>query len=411
ERGGPLHLSFSPDGTYAFVTLNLAEHVAVIDVDKAELVTLIRVGKRPRDVGVTPDGRKVFVSLQAEPYIAVFDVGTWRVRTLGRTVTEYKLPGSGSGLDVSWDGKLVAVNNTIDNEVVFFDTQTETVVARVGKLPPVTVNSVFLGKTPYYAAISWGGGGITIVDTRDFQTVKFVRTGNTPNAALYGPDGFIWVTHHNELYIALLDPRSFEVVRKIDVGAGTHLVTFSPNGRLAVVDHPMGRSISFIDVETYEVVDQVYVGAGPDAPVLKVDVPLRTLRTWQARAGQARSALSKAVVLVHPEPRTEREKVFLGACSICHDMPRVAVLDRLFLSPDRAVRAEQWTSIVRRMVFHGAPLMPEQEKLVVDYLTDREYEGFVDRVKTRLQEEMRHKVRRLGLSFWGPDPRRPEIAP
>jgi mono/diheme cytochrome c family protein len=46
-------------------------------------------------------------------------------------------------------------------------------------------------------------------------------------------------------------------------------------------------------------------------------------------------------------------------CSLCHGVDRVVATKR--------TRA-QWTSIVNRMVYLGAPLNPDQQKTVLDYL-------------------------------------------
>ena len=51
-----------------------------------------------------------------------------------------------------------------------------------------------------------------------------------------------------------------------------------------------------------------------------------------------------------------------GGCALCHGLDRVAATRR---------EPAEWAGIVRRMVFLGAPLSPDQQKTVVSYLGTR----------------------------------------
>jgi mono/diheme cytochrome c family protein len=59
-------------------------------------------------------------------------------------------------------------------------------------------------------------------------------------------------------------------------------------------------------------------------------------------------------------PDGNGKEVVEGGCTLCHGLDRVANAGR---------SAADWQSVVKRMVFLGAPLSADQEKQAVDYLS------------------------------------------
>jgi mono/diheme cytochrome c family protein len=59
-------------------------------------------------------------------------------------------------------------------------------------------------------------------------------------------------------------------------------------------------------------------------------------------------------------PSGNGEAIVDARCSLCHGIDRVVTVKRTRV---------QWTNIVNRMVYLGAPLTPDQTKTVLDYLS------------------------------------------
>lgn len=380
----PLHWGFDPDGKYAFVSLNRTGELAVIDAVTAELITRIPIGRKPRDIAVTPDGKKVFVSHQAEGYVSVVDVGTWETRRLHRSDTDYSA-GHGSGMDMSDDGKLLVVSNTADNELAFFDVETEQLVAKVGNVP-APVNVHFLGQDG--AIVGTGNrsdGSVTFVDRETFTIIKTLKTGSGANIPSLGPDGNIWVTHNGERYLSVVDPETLEVTHNIMVQQNPHWILFSPDGRYGFATNWGGDSISVIDVQKKQQVTRVRTGLNPNGVALKVDVPRHTLAEWREKSDDVRQMIHDASTLVMNEPRDERERVFLNTCLTCHDVGRIVRNNH---------SGEDWIPIVERMKGNGAKMTPEEQQMIVEYLMDDMHKTL--EIRTKLEQQLLEQKANLG---------------
>lgn len=370
----PLHWGFDMEGRYAFVTLNRTGELAVIDAATADLITRIPIGRKPRDIAVTPDNKKVFVSHQAEGYVSVVDLGTWEARRLHRTDTDYG-SGAGSGMDMSPDGKLLVVSNTADDQLAFFDVETERLVAKVDNVPgPVNVH--FLGEDG--ALIGTGNrsdGSVTFVDRETFTIVKTLKTGAGANIPALGPDGNIWVTHNGERYLSVIDPETLEVTHEIMVQQNPHWILFSPDGRYGFATNWGGNSISVIDVVAKQQVSRVRTGLNPNGVALKVDVPRETLARWRAHSEEVRQMILDASTLVMNEPRDAREHVFLNTCLTCHDVGRIVRNNHA---------GDAWIAIVERMKGNGAQMTEEEQQMIVEYLQADMHKSL--EIRTKLEQ-------------------------
>lgn len=374
----PLHWGFDSEGKYAFVSLNRTGELAVIDAKTAELITRVPVGAKPRDLAVTPDNKKIFVSHQAEGYVSVVDIGTWETRQLHRTDTDYG-DGAGSGMDMSPDGKLLVVSNTADNQLVFFDVETEELVAKVDNVPgPVNVH--FLGEDG--ALIGTGNradGSVTFLDRETLSIIKTLHTGSGANIPSLGPDGNIWVTHNGERYLSVIDPETLEVTHNIMVQQNPHWILFSPDGRYGFATNWGGNSISVIDIQEKTQVARVRTGLNPNGVAMKVDVPKNTLEEWRKKGeedGVAQIILD-ASTLVMDEPRDEREAVFLQTCLTCHDVGRIVRNNH---------SGDDWIPIVERMRGNGAQMTDEEQAMIVEYLQNNMHKTLD--IRTKLEDQL-----------------------
>ncbi len=83
RAAGSIHLGFEPrgiavsrDGKLAYVALTAANEVAVVDLDKLQLLTRIAVGRWPRYLTLTRDGTRLAVGASGDGGISVVDTQT-----------------------------------------------------------------------------------------------------------------------------------------------------------------------------------------------------------------------------------------------------------------------------------------------------------------------------------------------
>lgn len=379
----PQHLTFSRDGKHAFVSLNGVEAVGVIDANTAKLTKVFKnVGKKPRDLNVTPDGKKLFVSLQAEPYITVIDIDSGEMRHLERTKTDYG-KGTGSGLDMSNDGKYVAVANTADNEVAIYDARTEKLLKKIGDIPK-PVNLSFMGETHDLATGNRSDGSISIIDTERLQLIKTVKTGAGTNIAYLGPDGYWYTSQNGAGYLTVLDPKdNYKIVRKIWGVQNIHWLSWSPDGSMMFGSNWGEKSLTKIDLTKKRDFRQtIPVGLNPNGIALKTNVPKEQLLTYQKKNEEEEKKIEKASTLVFPKPRNENEEAFLNTCLQCHDIGRIM--------RNTSKGAEQWTPVVDRMAGNGAKMTDEDKKKIIDYLASEQHTSL--EIQTELEAELAGKT-------------------
>ena len=218
----------------AYVTNEDGESISVLDTDKAEVVSTVNVGKRPRGLKLSHDGKELYVAVSGLPKcppttpdeecaklkrdltadgIAVIDTATLKLSRLLKSGSDPEQ------FDLSHDGKLLYIANE--------DTGTLTV-----------------------ANIATGG-----VD-------KSVPVGKEPEGVRVTPDGhWIVVTSEEGNSIYLVDPKTYTVARSVSVGKRPRDVAFTPDGKTAYISGEFDSS--------------VYTTTLPDAPAAKQVLQLR----------------------------------------------------------------------------------------------------------------------------------------
>jgi YVTN family beta-propeller protein len=326
EVAGPLHGTYTSDSRYFLVALQRSGRLGVVDLEAPDgpaIAEVIDLGDRPRDVYITPDDAKAFVSMQGEAHVAVVDLDTWEVREIARSDADYRDAG-GAGAGMSVDGTRLAVANTPEDEIVVIDTASEEVIERVGDIP-MPVNVEYLGDTHVIGTGNRSDGSVTFVDGEAGRILQTVETGGGANIPYLGPDGRYWVSHNGADHLSVLNAETFEVVDEVRTGVNPHWIHFLPSGSRALVTNWGEDTISVIDTVRRRELVKVRTGLNPNGITVKTDVTTEQARRALAEGGEAGASadIEMASEMVLPEPRDERETLFLDTCVQCHDIGRI----------------------------------------------------------------------------------------
>jgi YVTN family beta-propeller protein len=368
DIAGPLHGTYTSDSELFLVALQRSDRLGVIDYtgDTPEIVEVIDLGDRPRDVYITPDDAKAFVTMQGENTVAVVDIGTWDVRYIERSESDYSSAGGGGG-GMSEDGRFFAASNSPDDEVVIIDTDTEEVVHRIGGIP-MPVNAEFLGSSYIVGTGNRSDGSASFIDAEAGELLATVATGGGANIPYIGPDGMIWVSHNGANYVSVLDPETYEVVDEVTTGQNPHWIQFLPSGSRALVTNWGEASISVIDTIRRREIQKVLTGLNPNGIIVKTDVTPEEAERALARGLEQDAAhdVELASEMVLPDPRDDREQLFLNTCAQCHDLGRII--------RNNTSSEEGWREIVVRMRGNGAEMTDEELEEITSYLADGEHQ-------------------------------------
>ncbi|SDT82736.1 40-residue YVTN family beta-propeller repeat-containing protein [Streptomyces sp. TLI_053] len=84
-RGGGMGIALSPDGSRAYVGVNVPGGngtLEVVDTATRTVVQVVAVGRRPFDVDVSADGRRVYVTDHDSFDVTTVDTATWATRRI-----------------------------------------------------------------------------------------------------------------------------------------------------------------------------------------------------------------------------------------------------------------------------------------------------------------------------------------
>jgi YVTN family beta-propeller protein len=174
-RRYPAGLAPSPDGRFLYVAENLADSLAVIDVEHGTVVQRLATERYPYDVAVDTAGT-VYVSAWGGRTVSRFVTFNGWLRDDGR-ITVARHPSS---LTLSRDGARLFVASGSTDHVAVVDTRSRRVIARLLDPPPAGPNE---GATPNALALSPDGTRMFVAEADANAVAVFDLTPATSNVA------------------------------------------------------------------------------------------------------------------------------------------------------------------------------------------------------------------------------------
>ncbi|WP_421954724.1 YncE family protein [Polaromonas sp.] len=245
-----------------FVLNSLDASVSVIDPQTWTETKRIATGKQPHHLYLTPDERSVIVANALSDSLTFIDPKTAEVqRTVRGIIDPYQLRFSP---DMKWF--VTAANRLNHIDIYKWDGKDITLVKRVptGKTPShLWIDSK---STTIYSTMQ-DSDELIAIDLAS-QAVKWrTKTGSIP-ADVYGTadDKFLLVglTGGDAVEVYDVSGKTPSRTKVIKTGAGAHAFRAFGDHRHVLVSNRVANSISRIDLQTMEVVDNYPAPGGPD---------------------------------------------------------------------------------------------------------------------------------------------------
>ena len=286
------YLAASPDGRTIYVNRiesifpeelerNVGEsgEILAIDAHSDEILWRMPVDGMPHHMSVSKDGKRMFVPYYDTWWIAVIDLEK-------REVVHRIFNGHGShGTKLSQDGGLLFVGSMMNDHWSWYETETYELVGRVqlrdGVRPFDFTDDLRLG----YVQQSWMHGFV-VVDLEQQRPVRTVLLPDSDEAP--APEAYPHNVNHGLSltldetmllangsvfdYVAVYSHPQLELVKTIPVGRDPNSIAFSLDGRFAYVSNRGSGDLSVIDLERLEEVKRLDVGEKPQRMVV-ADVP------------------------------------------------------------------------------------------------------------------------------------------
>jgi YVTN family beta-propeller protein len=276
-----------PAGSYhVYVTNERSGDLTIIDSVTNEVVSTVKLGKRPRGIHVSPDKKTIYVALSGSPIagpgvdestlppadktadgIGVFDIKDGKL---------LKVIHGGSDpeeFDLSKDGSLLYTSNEDTGETSIIDLAAGTVTAslKVGDedSEPEGVSTSPDGRFVYVTTENTGE--IYVIDTEARKVIKNLKVGARPRSVAFFPDNMkAYVTLENDGALAVVDTVKHTKTGTIKIGNAAPPdnikpmdVILSPDARTAYVSAGRGKQVFIIDTATDKVTGSFEVGQRP----------------------------------------------------------------------------------------------------------------------------------------------------
>lgn len=215
----PYQLGFSPDGKFLVVNGLARNQTDVYSMPDYTLVKRFPIRTMPSHLTFSPDSSRVFISLQGTNRLVAIDL---------KTMTQlWDKPVGNTPAGVLWNnGKLLVADMGTDY------------LQEVDPADGHEIRRVVTGKGAHNLFFSPDGksiwvnnrvaGTITVLDATTLIPSRTYHVSGGPDDLAFAPDGKIWVTRRFAESVAVLDPASGEFTT-IDVGRSPHGIYLNPH--------------------------------------------------------------------------------------------------------------------------------------------------------------------------------------
>jgi YVTN family beta-propeller protein len=150
-------------------------------------------------------------------------------------------------------------------------------------------------------AVSNGSNSVTFIDTATNKVKGVTYIGRSPHEGFFTSDGKeVWVVVRGENYISVIDPATFNEVRRIETQPGPGMVAFHPNNKLAFVVSSFTPVAEVVDVKTHKVIKRLPVVSPFDHRLWRRSKPL-----FNKEGGDVSKLRYRRVSRIHQRFRTQ----------------------------------------------------------------------------------------------------------
>jgi DNA-binding beta-propeller fold protein YncE len=264
-------LNSRPDldlNSYYILALNQEANITVIDpllsFGSSKLFTMVFLKSPGEDWVLSRDRRRLFVSMPLADQVAVVDAATWKV------VTNLDVGARPTRLALQPDEKYLWVANDADGEggdgsgVTVIDVEELKVVKR---LPTGAGHHelAFSADDRYAFVTNQRAGTLSVIDVPKLAKIKDLQTGPAPVSLAFSPlSQAVYVADETEGAVAVIDRQRQEISARLKTMPGLKAIRLTPDGRWGFVTNGKENAVHIFDLSTNRLLQTLSVGREPD---------------------------------------------------------------------------------------------------------------------------------------------------
>ena len=234
--------------------------VVLLDVRTGKVRATVRTDPGPHEVAVSPQGRTAAVANYGVPIasgyghtVTLLDVAT------GQVIQTIALRRRAAPHGLQWltEDRLLCACET-PSALLELDTTRRT-VARTLKTGQVGSRMLAVSADRRWAyAANFGSNTVTAFDFARGTKFRDVDVGKAPVCLALSPnDRWLWVGNRDDQTISAIDARDFRVVRTLPALGVPFRITFTPDGRSALVSRPAACELAVYETATLREVRRI----------------------------------------------------------------------------------------------------------------------------------------------------------
>ncbi len=255
----------------AFVINSNDATVSLIDTETRTEIQRIPVLREPHHMALTPDGSSLLVGDTAGNAVFFLDPATGATQRRVAISDPYQL-------QFSPNGKWLTVAGLARNQIDIYDAATLTLAHRIPAASMPSHINYSPDSSVAYVSLQ-GTDSLVAIDVRSGAVLWKAVVGKTPAGVLW-LDGKILVGIMGSDYVAVVDPATGTVERRVQTAKGAHNLFVSPDGRTLYVCNRVDGSISLLDPKTLAVRGRIAMSGGPDDMDFAPDGKIWVTRRW-----------------------------------------------------------------------------------------------------------------------------------
>ena len=273
-----LLICFAVQAEPVFVLNSLDANVSVLDPQSWSVLQTIPTGKEPHHLYLTPDEKSVIVANAASDSLTFIDPRTAQVQRVVRDIVDpYQLRFSP---DMKW---FVTVANRLNHiDLYRWDGQNLVLAKRLPSAKTPSHLWIDSKSTTVYSTMQ-ESDELVAVDLAS-QNIRWrIKTGPLPADVFGTPDDrhlLVALTGGKEVQVYDISVNPARLERSIPTGEGAHAFRALGDGRHVLVSNRVANTISKIDYNTFQVVNEYKAPGGPDCMEVTTDGKLLVSSRW-----------------------------------------------------------------------------------------------------------------------------------
>jgi YVTN family beta-propeller protein len=260
-----LLLLFSPaaHAAGAVLVMNSGEaSLSIIDMAGQRELKRIPALREPHHVMLTPDRKELLVGDTVANEMLALDPATFEIRRRIPVADPYQL-------GFSPDGKYLVLNGLARNQVDIHEAGSYRLVKRF----PLKSMPSHMDFSPDSATVFislQGTGKLAALDLRG-MTVRWTADVGPAPAGVMWHNGRVLVANMGADNVAVVDPATGKVERRIRTGKGAHQLFPAPDGKTIYVNNRIDGTSTLLDAATLNPIRTYKLPGGPDDIVFAPD--------------------------------------------------------------------------------------------------------------------------------------------